>query len=174
MPRHGIYPTVFSLVDLADLQAGERFEIDVTVDGDDGLYVHFDAIASGSKTTGHGQKCFDISNPPGHDVTVGNRPGGHDDCGRVKITKTTDQHFVDFGDTVIFVIEVLNKGSCDLTDPVLRDFIPAVEDDAGVSFPAFTVTSGTDPPPDEPGDLFLVEWTLETPLPGGERDGVLL
>jgi uncharacterized repeat protein (TIGR01451 family) len=174
MPRHGIYPTVFSLVDLADLQAGERIEIDVTVEGGDDLHVHFDAMATGKKTNRHGEKCFDISNPPGHDVTVGNRPGGHEDCGRVRISKTADQRFVDFGEIVAYVIEVLNEGSCELTDPVLRDFIPAVENDVGDFVPAFTVTGGTIPPPDDPGDPFLLEWTLESPLPAGEKDGVLL
>jgi uncharacterized repeat protein (TIGR01451 family) len=107
-------------------------------------------------------------------VTVGIRPGGQDDCGRVRISKTADQRFVDLGDTVTFVIEVLNEGSCDLTDPVLRDFVPTVEDDLGNPFPAFTVTGGTDPMPDDPVDPFLLQWTLESPLPAGGQNGVLL
>jgi len=174
MPPHGVYPATYAMAVLGDLAGGDRFEIDVTVEGGDDLRVHFDAMATGWKTTGRGQKCFDISNPAGHDVTVGKRPGGQDDCGRVRISKTADQRFVDLGDTVEFVIEVLNEGSCDLTDPILRDFVPTVEDDLGDSFPAFTMTDGTDPMPDDPVDPFLLEWTLESPLPAGGQDGVLL
>ncbi len=174
MPGHSVYPTTYAKVLLGDLAGGQRFEIDVTVEGGDDLRAHLDAMGTAWKTTGNGQKCSDVSNPAGHDVTVGKRPGGHDDCGRVRISKTADRLHVDLGETVTFVIEVLNEGSCDLTDPVLRDFIPAVEDDVGDSFPAFTVTGGTIPMPDDPGDPFLLEWTLESPLPAGEKDGVLL
>ena len=179
MPRHGVYPTAYTLVvfdhlpNSGDLAGGESVEIKVTVVGDDDLRVHFDAMASDLKTTGRGDKCSGFSNPAGHDVTVGQRPGGHDDCGRVKITKVADEKYVDVGETVVFMIDVMNEGSCDLTEPVLRDFIPAVEDVDGNFVPAFTVSGGTDPSPPQDED-FLVEWGLNSPLPPGELDGVLL
>ena len=141
MPRHGGYPaaflevTLFVLTGIGDLGGGESIEIDVTVEGEDHLNVHFDAMATGYKRKGD---CFGISNPAGHDVTVANRQGGggDDDCGRVSITKTADPAAVDLGQEVLFVIEIVNNGTCDLTEVVLQDFIPAVEDDAG-SYPAF-------------------------------------
>ena len=173
MPRHGVYPMYYTNVLLGDLEGGQLFEVDVVAEGEDELRVHFDAIGISWKTTGNGPKCSDVSNPAGHDVTVGQRPGGRDDCGRVRITKTADQKYVDVGDMVIFEIEIINEGSCDLTDPILRDFIPSVEDESGKSFPAFTVIGGSAPLPD-PADDYLLEWTLESPLPAGGQDGALI
>jgi uncharacterized repeat protein (TIGR01451 family) len=146
MPRHGVYPAAYSIVVLKDLTGGESVEIEVLVEGEDSLRVHFDAMAFVLKTTGQGEKCSGVSNPSGHDVTVASRPGGNDDCGRVSISKTADPRIVDLGETVTFVIEVLNQGSCDLTEPILSDFIPAVEDEHGNSFPAFQWTGETVPP----------------------------
>jgi len=166
MPRHGVYPAAYSVVDLGDLKAGEHFAIEVTVEGGDGLPVHFDAMATGLKTTGQGERCFDISNPAGHDVTVADRPGGQDDCGRVSISKTADPRYVDFGGKVTFVIEVLNEGTCDLTELVLQDFIPAVEDDAG-SYPAFRPLDDA-VPPYLSDDGLLLEWPYDSPLFVGE------
>jgi len=174
MPRHGVYPALYATTLLGDLVGGASIEIDVTVEDGSDLRAHFDAMGTAWKTNRNGEKCSDVSNPAGHDVTVGQRPGGHDDCGRVRITKTADQKFVDFGDTVIFEIEVFNEGSCDLTDPVLRDFIPAVDDGLDGSVPAFTwIVEGTDPTPIAIDD-FLLEWTLDPPLAAGDQAGVLL
>jgi uncharacterized repeat protein (TIGR01451 family) len=174
MPRHSVYPAFFALAELADLPGGERHEIDVTVDGEADVRLHFDAMAIAWKNTGKGPKCSDVSNPPGHDVTVGQRPGGgHDDCGRVRIRKSADEKYVDFGDTVTFEIEVSNEGTCDLTDPVLRDFIPTVEDETDGTVAAFSVSGGTVPSPSREEE-FLVEWDLVSPLASGEIDGVIL
>ena len=168
MPRHGVYPAAYlavtldELTGIGDLVGGESVEINVTVQGEDNLRVHFDAMATGYKKDG---RCFDISNPSGHDVTVANRPGGQDDCGRVSITKTADPGAVDLGQEVLFVIEVLNIGTCDLNELVLQDFIPAVEDDEG-SYPAFQWFPGNGPTPNVI-DEFLLEWPLD-PLPVGE------
>lgn len=173
MPRHSVYPTFYATVLLGDLAGGQVAEIEVTVEGGEDLRVHFDAVAIAWKTTGKGPKCSDVSNPPGHDVTVGRKPGGgHDDCGRVQVSKTADQRFVDLGDTLVFTIEILNQGSCDLTDPVLRDYIPVVDDGEGGFVPAFSMISA-EPMPD-PYDELELEWTLESPLPAGEGDEVLL
>lgn len=175
MPRHGVYPTAVSTITLEsltgidDLVGGQSVEIEVTVEGREGLRVHFDAMATGWKTTGQGLKCFDISNPAGHDVTVADRRGGggNEDCGRVRISKTADPRAVDLFGIVTYVIEVLNEGTCDLTEPVLSDFIPAVEDGEGISHPAFQWTGETDPAPIVIDD-FLLEWPLDSPLPIGE------
>jgi len=179
MPRHGVYPAAYSLVVLGDLTGkgdlagGEAVEIQVTVEGDDNLRVHFDAIAFGLKTTGQGERCFDISNPSGHDVTVANRRGGQDACGRVSISKTADPRYVDLGETVTFVIEVLNEGTCDLTELILTDFIPAVEDVDGKSHPAFQWTGETLPAPNVIDD-YRLEWPLVSSLPVGESEVVQL
>jgi uncharacterized repeat protein (TIGR01451 family) len=172
MPRHGVYPAVHALAALGDLGGGERIEIDVTVDGEPGLRVHFDAIAIAWKNTGKGPKCSDVSNPAGHDVTVGERPGGHDGCGRVTITKSSEQKFVDFGDFLIFEIEIVNAGTCDLTEPVLRDYVPTVKDDEGSRVPAFSV-SAADPAPSQ-DDGFLLEWPLGSSVAPGEQRAVWL
>jgi len=169
MPRHGVYPAAYLAVPLDDLAGGEVVEIEVTVEGNDNLRVHFDAMATGLKTTGQGERCFDISNPSGHDVTVANRRGGQDECGRVSISKTADPRFVDFGEVVTFVIEVQNEGTCDLTELILSDFIPAVEDEKGDSHPAFQWIGGTDPTPSEiDEDGYWLKWTLGPPLGVGE------
>jgi len=175
MPRHGVYPAAYLAVPLDDLAGGEVVEIEVTVEGEDNLRVHFDAVAFGLKTTGQGERCFDISNPSGHDVTVANRRGGQDECGRVNISKTADPRHVDFGEKVTFVIEVLNEGTCDLTELVLQDFIPAVEDENGDSHPAFQWSGETDPTPSEiDEDGYWLKWTLGSLLPGEERAVVQL
>ena len=179
MPRHGEYPAAFSTVTLeeltgiGDLVGGQSVEIVVTVEGEDNLRVHFDAIATAWKTTGQGPKCSDVSNPSGHDVTVGGRPGGQDDCGRVSISKTADPRVVDLGEMVTFLIEVLNEGTCDLTELVVNDFIPSVKDEFGNPFPAFQWTGDTVPSPNVIDD-FLLEWPLDSPLSTGESATVQL
>ena len=181
IPRHGEYPAAYSLIVLGDLTGigdlagGESVEIDVTVEGGDNLRVHFDAMATGYKTTGQGLKCSDVSNPSGHDVTVANRRGGggDDDCGRVSISKTADPRVVDLGETVTFLIEVLNEGTCDLTELRVSDFIPAVEDAKGDLYPAFQWTGETAPTPNVIDD-FLLEWPLGSPLLIGESSIVQL
>lgn len=165
MPRHGVFPSTYTIVDLDDLDGGMSFQITVLVEGTEDLRVHFDAIAHGLKTTGQGQKCFGIANPPGHDVTVANRRGQQDFCGQVSITKTADPSSIDLAQEVGFVIEVLNTGTCDLTDVVLQDKIPAVEDEEGNLFPAFEWIGGDNPPSQI--DAFLLEWPLD-PLPVGD------
>jgi uncharacterized repeat protein (TIGR01451 family) len=175
MARHGVFPAAHFMVVLGDLTGsgdlvgGEVAEIEVTVDGNENLRVHFDAVAASWKTTGQGEKCSDVSNPPGHDVTVANRRGGdsQDDCGRVSISKTADPRVVDLGEEVIYTIEVLNEGTCDLTEPILSDLIPAVEDEGGISYPAFQWLGVTDPAPKVVNE-FLLEWPLDSPLLIGE------
>jgi len=170
MAGHGVYPAAFleillvELTGIGDLDGGQRVEIEVSVEGGDDLRVHFDAMAIGYKKAGHAEKCFDISNPAGHDVTVANRRGGQDGCGHVSITKTADPTAVDLGTEVVFTIEIVNDGTCDLTELVLEDLIPAVEDDQG-SYPAFQWTGDTTLAPNEI-DPFLLEWPLDALLVG--------
>ena len=173
MPRHGVYPAAFSLVGLdepfkiGDLAGGESVEINVTVEGEENLRVHFDAMATGYKKN---ERCFDILNPSGHDVTVANRPGGQDTCGRVKITKTADPRAVDLFEEVRFEIEVLNNGTCDLNELVVQDLIPVFEGDDGFPHAAFEWSPGEDPPPIQI-DEFVLEWQLD-PLPVDESTTV--
>jgi len=183
MSRHGEYPAPYSTIILGDvieggdLVGGQSVEINVTVEGEEGLRVHFDAMAEGWKNTGQGLKCTGVSNPPGHDVTVANRRGGggNDDCGRVSISKTADPRAVDLGGFVTYVIEVSNEGTCDLTEPILSDFIPAVEDVDGKLVPAFQWAGETVPTPSEiDEDGFWLKWLLGSSLPIGESTIVQL
>jgi uncharacterized repeat protein (TIGR01451 family) len=173
MPRHGVYPaafleiTLFDLTGIGDLVGGQSVEIEVTVEGQEGLRVHFDAMATGYKKNG---RCFDILNPSGHDVTVANRPGGQDECGRVRIKKTADPGAVDLFEQVHFVIEILNNGTCDLNELVVQDLIPVVENDDGETYAAFEWSPGEDPPPKQIDD-FVLEWRLDL-LPNGESTTV--
>jgi uncharacterized repeat protein (TIGR01451 family) len=165
IPRHGVYPAPYTTIELGDLAAGGSFEIEVLVEGDDDLSVHFDAMAFGMKTAGRSEKCFAVSNPAGHDVTVANRRGRQDSCGGVRITKTADPSAIDFGQTLHFEIEILNTGTCELTELVLRDHVPAVEEN-GVEYPAFRPAENTTPPYLNEDGLVL-EWPLD-PLPVDE------
>ena len=174
MPRHGEYPAAYvdvileELTEIGDLAGGESVEIEITAEGGEGLHVHFDAMATGWKTTGQGPKCSDVVNPSGHDVTVASRRGGGgDECGRVTISKTADPRGVDLGGKVTFLIEVVNEGTCDITEALVSDFIPAVADEAGTEYPAFQWTSETVPSPNVIDD-FLLEWPLDSPLLTGE------
>jgi len=173
MPRHGVYPAAYlevtldELSEIGDLGGGESVEINVTVEGQDHLRVHFDATATGYKKN---ERCFDILNPSGHDVTVANRPGGQDTCGRVKITKTADPRAVDLFEEVRFEIEVLNNGTCDLNELVVQDLIPVFEGDDGFPHAAFQWSPGEDPPPIQI-DEFVLEWQLD-PLPVDESTTV--
>ena len=169
-----MYPAAFlevtlnGLTGIGDLGGGESIEINVTVEGEDHLHVHFDATATGYKKNGD---CFGISNPSGHDVTVANRPGGQDECGRVSITKKAEPGAVDLSQEVLFVIEVLNNGTCELNELVVQDSIPTVEDD-DETYAAFQWSAGDGPSPNEVEE-FLLEWPLD-PLPVGESVAVEL
>ena len=64
------------------------------------------------------------------------------------------------------MIEVLNNGTCELTDLVLQDSIPTVEDDDG-TYAAFQWSPGEEGPTPNEVEKFLLEWQLDT-LPVGE------
>jgi uncharacterized repeat protein (TIGR01451 family) len=166
MPRHGVFPDTYTTIELGDLKGGTSFEIAVVVEGEDNLNVHFDAMAFGMKTTGRSEKCFAVSNPAGHDVTVAKRRGGQDSCGAVSITKTAEPSAIDFGQIVRFTIEILNTGACELTELVLKDHIPAVEED-GTEYPAFRPAVNATPPYLSVDGLVL-EWPFDSPLPVDE------
>lgn len=170
MPPHGVFPAAFTLLELGDLPAGTAVSLEVVVDGADGVEVHLDVVASGMRETGAGPRCFDVFNPPGHDVTVRDRPGDDgdpdDDCPRVRVGTAVTPAVADLGDAVVFVVEVTNRGACDLTGPVVSDQLPLVALDDGAMVPAVSVVA-TDPAasliaPDR------VEWTLGDALPAGE------
>jgi uncharacterized repeat protein (TIGR01451 family) len=163
MPRHGVFPATHTTIELGDLEGGASFEIGVVVEGEDDLKVHFDAMAFGMKVAGRSEKCFAVSNPAGHDVTVANNRRGQDSCGHVTITKTADPTSIDLGNEVSFLIEVLNDGSCELTEVILRDFVPAVEDEDGNEFPAFRPRDDA-VPPYQSDDGLVLEWPFDVPL----------
>jgi uncharacterized repeat protein (TIGR01451 family) len=167
MPRHGVFPTTYTTIDLGILEGNKSFLVDVDVAGDEDLRVHFDAMARGMKTAGREERCFDVSNPAGHDVTVANRRGGQDSCGRISITKTADPSAINFGQKVLFTIEVQNEGTCELTELLVKDHVPAVEGEDGTEHPAFRPFDDA-VPPYRSDDGLLLEWPIDDPLPVGE------
>lgn len=166
MPPHSVYPAPYSLVELGDLQAGSVFVLEVTVNGGPGTEVHFDAIGSSLRQTGNGPKCSDVVNPSGHDVTVRAAAdgGGGDDprCPKVKVRKWAVPMTADVGDAVMFMIEIENRGTCDLTNLRIVDSLPTVETDDDASVPAVSFVAG-DPPPTEVTDD-AVTWEPIDPL----------
>jgi len=171
VPRHGIYPTDFTTVSVLnidsidEIEPGETVEIWVEVVGDDGLEVHFDAIAQGFKVKKDTEVCFGVVNPSGHDVTVILGEIGDADCPDVEIEKSANTTGVEVGGEVEYMIEVENTGDCELTDLVITEDIPTVIDpETGDLVPAFTVTA-VDPVPDDQTEL-LITWNLDSLLPG--------
>lgn len=166
MPPHSVYPAPYSLLELGDLQAGSVFVLEVTVDGGPGTEVHFDAIGSSLRQTGNGPKCSDVVNPSGHDVTVRAAVdgGGGDDprCPKVKVRKRAVPMTADVGDAVMFMIEIENRGTCELTNLRVVDSLPTVTADDGSSVPAVTFVAG-DPPPTEVTDDAVI-WEPIDPL----------
>lgn len=141
VPPHGVYPAYFAMVDLGDILAGDSADMTVTVTGDDGLAVHFEAIAEGFRLQGNSTVCRDVSSPSGHHVTAvlgggGSIPAG--DC-KARLDATSDVDGVVLGEQVVFTLNAVNTGDCDLTSVVLTDTIPIVVDDGGNQHPIFTV-----------------------------------
>jgi uncharacterized repeat protein (TIGR01451 family) len=159
LPPHGEYPAFFTTVAIGDIAADEVVAIAVEISGADGLRVHFDAGGIGFKQAGRTIKCFDISNPAGHDVTVVLGNGGSDDCHQLAIDKVAAATGVGLGDELAYVITVTNTGTCDLTEVVVVETIPTVADGSD-QLPAFTVVE-VDPPATTQTDTEIV-WELGT------------
>ena len=159
LPPHGEYPAFFTTVPIGDIAAGEVVAIAVEIGGADGLRVHFDAGGIGFKQVGRTVKCFDISNPFGHDVTVVLGNGGSDDCHQLAIDKVAATTGVEVGDELEYVITVTNTGTCDLSEVVVVETIPTVADGSD-ELPAFTVVE-TDPPATAKSEAEIV-WELGT------------
>ena len=166
IPRHGVYPTSYLEVPLDDLAGGEIWQIPVNVSGEAHLEVHFDATAEGFKTTGHGQRCYDVVNPSGHDVTLAFAEPAEASCPQVAITKSASTTGVALSEEVSYTIKVDNQGDCELTDVVISDTIPTVDDGAGGEVPAFSVVA-TDPAPSSQDEGSLT-WALGAPLAPGD------
>jgi hypothetical protein len=170
MPRHSWYPGDFTTVPIAlELGAGETVEIDVVIEGMDGLEVHFDGMASGSKEKRGVTTCYGVVNPSGHDVTavLGERGGGgEDDCPEVEITKSADVTWVELDDPAVYTIEVVSSEDCDpLEGVIVTEDIPTVTDGVDI-FPAFTVdVAGIIPAPTSVTDDSIT-WELGTLDPG--------
>jgi uncharacterized repeat protein (TIGR01451 family) len=146
IPPHGVYPTAYVSYWLGDIAAGASVEIQVEIEGLAGFSVHFDATARGSKQAGRSVKCYDVVNPSGHDVTVTLAADAEpvDDCPRLEIRKTAQRSGVLIQEDLEYTIEVANAGSCDVSDVVVTENIPQVDDgDAGTTA-AFSAV--VDPP----------------------------
>jgi hypothetical protein len=184
IPRHGVFPADYTTILLGDIEANMVVRIDVEVDGADGLEVHFDAFGYSIKSNpNHGDKCQDLVNPFGHDVTAifGGEEEGEDDCPSVEILKEASVSEVAIGDEIEYVITVINTGdsegdegekdegdeaSCDLTEVVLTEDIPVVVTEDEEELPAFSIVA-LDPSASEESDTEL-SWQLDTMAPGDE------
>ncbi len=166
IPRHGVYPTSYLEVPLDDLAGGEIWQIPVNVSGEAHLEVHFDATAEGFKTTGHGETCYDVVNPSGHDVTLAFAEPAEPTCPQVAITKSASTTGVALSEEVEYQIQVANQGDCPLTEVVITDTVPTVENGDGEQVPAFSIVA-TSPAPSSQDETSLA-WALGAPLAPGE------
>jgi len=175
VPRHGVYPTDFTTVSVRnvdsidEIEPGGMVEVEVEVVGDDGLEVHFDAIAAGHKVKKEEVVCFGVVNPSGHDVTLilGNGDTGDDECPALTIDKSASTAGVEIDGEVEYLIEVENTGDCELTNLVVTEDIPTVIDPAiGAMVPAFSVDPATVVPAPEPQTGEQITWILASLQPG--------
>ncbi len=157
-PPHGVYPASIAEFFIGDIADGEVVQIAVDIEGDDGLVAHFDAFGTGYKQAGPNLKCYDVSNPSGHDVSVVLGEGEEDPCPWLVIDKVASASGVDFGDQVDYTITVENLSECDATRVVVTETIPIVVTEDGSEVPAFTVVA-VDPSPTEQTDRLLV-WSI--------------
>ena len=164
-PPHGVYPSFIAEFFIGDIADGQVVQIAVDIQGEDGLEAHFDALGTGYKQAGPNLRCYDVSNPSGHDVRVVLGEGGEDPCPWLVIDKVASASGVDFGDQVDFTITVENISECDATGVVVSEIIPFVTADDGSEVPAFTVVA-VDPSPTEQTDHVLI-WDVGD-LPAGE------
>lgn len=165
-PPHGVYPAFIQEFFIGDIANGQVVQIAVDIQGDDGLEAHFDAFGTGFKQAGPNLKCYDVSNPSGHDVSViFGEGGGEEPCPQLTIDKVASVSGVDLGDEVVFTISVENESECDATEVVVSEDIPMVFGEDGIEVPAFTIVA-VDPSPTEQTDSMLI-WDIGD-LPAGE------
>jgi len=173
IPPHGIFPAAFTSVPIGDLGPGETMLIEISVEGEDGLEIHFDAIATGYEIKHSETICYDVINPSGHDVDmilVGDSSGN---CADVNIEKTGSSTGILIGETIEYSISVENTGTCDLTNVVISENIPTVADPSSSEmWPAFTVVTTTPPPTSQTAEMLT--WELDTALLPGESVTVSL
>jgi hypothetical protein len=184
IPRHGVFPADHTTILLGDIEADMVVRIEVEIDGADGLEAHFDAFGYSIKSNpNHGDKCQDLINPFGHDVTAifGGEDDGEEDCPTVEILKEASVSEVAIGDEIEYVITVINTSdgegddgeedegddtSCDLTEVVVTEDIPVVVNEDDEELPAFSIVA-LDPSASEESDTEL-SWQLDTMAPGDE------
>ena len=164
VPPHGVYPAYFVEIAMGNIAQDEIISAGVVINGLEGLRVHFDAKATGLKQAGPNLKCYDVFNASGHDVTmVFDEPGGSP-CYEISIDKTAGATGVALGDAMDYVIVVENRGTCELTEVGLIEYLPTVPDAQGQPVPAFTVTAIDPWPITQTPDY--IEWVLGTLAPG--------
>jgi len=166
IPPHGVYPAPFITAALGNIAPGESVFITVDVQGLPGFELHFDATAIGWKQAGRSEKCYDVVNPSGHDVTVVIAGDAESECTAVSIDKSAPSTGVVLNDQLDYTIVVTNTGTCDLTDVVVTEDIPTVDNNNGGTVPAFTVIAA-DPalgPDDGTGEG--VTWPVGVLTPG--------
>jgi hypothetical protein len=171
VPRHGIYPTFFTTVSIANADAVDEIEpggsvvIEVEIVGDDGLEVHFDVIAEGHKVKRDTTVCYGVVNPSGHDVTAVLGDSVDAECPVMTINKSASTTGVEVGGEVEYTIEVSGSEDCEpLTNLVITEDIPTVGDPA---VPAFTVDNSTIFPAPVSQTDDLITWNLDS-LPASD------
>jgi uncharacterized repeat protein (TIGR01451 family) len=168
IPRHGVFPALHGTVLLGDIEQDEVVTMSVTVEGANGLEVHFDAFGTGFKTNPQGTRCEDVFNAMGHDVTlIFGSEDAEEECAEIDVSKVADPSAIVVGDEVAYTITVENSGDegCDFTDVVVLEDIPTVNDGDGGETPAFSIV-GMDPTASSESDTEIV-WQVGT-LAGGD------
>ena len=175
LPRHGVYPADFTTVSIlnadsvAEIEPGEKVFIDVVVDGQDGLEVHFDVIAQGFKIKKGNAECYGVVNPSGHDVTVVLGEAVEAECPAVTIDKSADTTGVEIDDEVVYSIEVESSEDCDPLGGVIvtENFPTVIDPETGNTVPAFTVMDVVPDPDPTNGPADSITWTLTSDLEPG-------
>ncbi len=165
-PPHGAFPSFLAEFFVGDFANGQVRQFAVDMQGDEGLVAHFDAFGTGYIQAGPNLKCYDVSNPAGHDVSVVFGEGGDEEpCSHLTIDKVASVSGVDLGDEVVFTISVENDSECDATEVVVSEDIPMLFGADGIELPAFSIVA-VNPSPTQQTDSMLI-WEIGD-LPAGE------
>ncbi|MCD4750854.1 MAG: DUF11 domain-containing protein, partial [Thermoanaerobaculales bacterium] len=163
-PPHGVYPAYIVEFPIGEILQGQVVQVAVDIQAEDGFVAHFDAHGIGYKQAGLTLKCYDVSNPSGHGVTVLFGGEEEDECYDLRIDKVATASGADIGDEIDYLISVENNGTCDLTGVVITEDIPTVTTVDGDEVPAFTVVAMDPSPTDQTGETLI--WAIGDLLVG--------